>query len=172
MQKDFSYPVKIKDLTQNTQTYRLEADKRQLKALADILKVDSVKSFAAYICLKMNYKQHRLDVKGVVDSTLKLQSVISLEMFEKTYCAPFEYYFDTALSYQDLKEMNLGICDEAPDIVENGQIDLWQIAIEQLALVMDDYPKIDGEKFYFESEFDEETTKKTHPFAVLEKLKK
>ena len=61
---------------------------------------------------------------------------------------------------------------DVPDIVENGKIDLGQIAIEQVALVMEDYPRQDGEVFEFISEFDEETTKAQNPFSVLAKLKK
>ena len=61
---------------------------------------------------------------------------------------------------------------EVPDIVEDGKIDLAQIAIEQVALVMEDYPRKEGEVFEFVSEFDEETTKAQNPFSVLAKLKK
>ena len=61
---------------------------------------------------------------------------------------------------------------EVPDIVEDGKIDLAQIAIEQVALVMEDYPRKEGEVFEFVSEFDEETTKTQNPFSVLAKLKK
>ena len=68
--------------------------------------------------------------------------------------------------------MDPGINDEIPDIIENGQIDLGNIAIEQLALVLEDYPRLDGEEFHFVSEFDEETTKRSNPFAVLQNLKK
>ena len=172
MQKDFSYPIEIKDLSQNEQTYKIQANVEECKMLASILKVKEVKSFCAQINLKMNYKKNRLDIKGCVDSLLTLESVISVQNFDKAYQAPFEYYYDTSLSYQDLKELNYGINDEAPDIIENGKIDLGQIAIEQLALILDDYPKMEGEQFSFQSEFDEETTRKTHPFAALEKLKK
>ena len=38
---------------------------------------------------------------------------------------------------------------EVPDIVEDGKIDLAQIAIEQVALVMEDYPRKEGEVFEF-----------------------
>ena len=56
--------------------------------------------------------------------------------------------------------------------VIGGKIDLAEIAMEQIALVLDDFPRKDGETFQFTSEFDEETTKTTNPFAVLQKLKK
>ena len=171
MQKDFSYPLKIDDLTQNEQSYHLCANKSELAELTTILKVENVKSFTADIYLKLNRKNHRLDIKGEVKALLELKSVISLENFEKQYVAPFEYYYDTALTYQDVKDIDTGINVDIPEIIENGQIDLGQIAIEQLALVIDDYPKKEGEKFEFISEFDEETTRVNHPFAVLEKLK-
>ena len=62
--------------------------------------------------------------------------------------------------------------EDVPDILDNGQIDLAAMAMEQLALVLDDFPRKEGEVFAFKSEFDEETTKKNNPFAVLENLKK
>jgi len=172
MQKDFSYTLKIDDLTQNEQHYFLEANSDDLVVLKKILQVEKVRSFAADIFLKLNRKMHRLDIKGEVRATLLLKSVISLETFERTYTAPFSYWFDTSLTYRDIKEMDAGIDDDIPDIIENGQIDLAQISIEQLALILDDYPRQDGEIFEFQSEFDEETTKASHPFSALKKLKK
>lgn len=172
MQKDFSYKLKIEDLTQKTKHYHLEADSKEREILKKILKTEDVKSFVADIDLKLNYKTHRLDIKGTVDAVLSLKSVISLEVFDKEYEASFEYYYDTSMTYDDIKSLDAGIEDEIPEIVENGEIDLGQIAIEQLALVMDDYPRMEGEVFTFKSEFDEKTTKAAHPFAVLEKLKK
>ncbi|MBR2300138.1 MAG: DUF177 domain-containing protein [Alphaproteobacteria bacterium] len=172
MQKDFSYILKTDDLKQNEQYYHLSADKGDLEVLKDILKVEDVKSFKADMALKMSHKLHRLDIKGEVRAVLEVKSVVSLENFEKEYIAPFEYYFDTSLTYQDIRDMDAGIDEDVPEIIENGQIDLAQIAIEQLSLIMDDYPRKEGEIFVFQSEFDDETTKQANPFAVLEKLKK
>jgi len=172
MQKDFSYTLKIDDLKQTEQNYHIQADDENLKFLKDILQVEQVHSFVADISLKLNRKLHRLDIHGQVNAKLMVKSVISLENFEKTYIAPFSYWYDTNLTYQDLRDMDLSISDDAPDIIENGQIDLVQIAIEQLSLILDDYPRKEGEKFEFQSEFDEETTKAMHPFAALKKFKK
>ena len=171
MQKDFSYTLKIDDLKQTEQNYHIQADSKNLAFLQDVFKVEKVLSFTADISLKLNRKIHRLDIKGEVRADFVLKSVISLEDFEKTYIAPFAYWYDTSLTYQDLRDMDLAVFDDAPDIIENGQIDLVQIAIEQLSLVLDDHPRKDGEIFEFQSEFDEETTQMTHPFAALKKLK-
>ncbi len=172
MQKDFSYPLNIDELNRHEHHYHLQADALQLKTLTTILQVENVKSFVADIYLKLDIKQHRLDIWGKVEAELELKSVISLENFIKKYETPFAYYFDTEATYKDIKEMEQGINDDVPDVIENGKIDLGDIAIEQLALVMEDYPRREGEKFYFTSEFDEETTRRANPFAVLQKLKK
>lgn len=171
MQKDFSYPLKVEDLTQNEQHYHLKASEAELGLLKEILKVEKVSSFEAEFSLKMNFKAHRLDIKGEVRAVLLLKSVLSLEFFEKKYVAPFEYYYDTALNYQEWQELNEDVLADAPDRIENGEIDLAQIAIEQLSLVMDDYPKMEGETFADYAEFDAQTDKENHPFDVLKNLK-
>ena len=172
MQKDFSYPLNIDDLNQQEQHYKLNADAEQLKTLRDILQVEDVKNFGADIFLKLNLKQHKLDLWGSVNATVELKSVVSLENFEKEYNVEFTYCYDTKATYKDIKELEPYIYDDVPDVIDNGKIDLADIAIEQLALQIEDYPRQNGEKFEFVSEFDEETTKKANPFAVLEKLKK
>ena len=172
MQKDFSYPLNIEDLNQQEQHYKLKANNEQLRTLCDILQVEDIKKFEADIFLKLNLKQHKLDLWGNISAIVELKSVVSLENFEKDYNVDFNYCFDTKATYKDIKELEPSIYDDVPDVIDNGKIDLANIAIEQLALQLDDYPRKDGEKFEFVSEFDEETTKQANPFAILEKLKK
>ena len=110
---------------------------------------------------------------GGVRAELELQSVVSLENFFRVYEPEFALVFDTLMTYREQKALLDEDMDaEVPDIVEDGKIDLAQIAIEQVALVMEDYPRKEGEVFEFVSEFDEETTKAQNPFSVLAKLKK
>lgn len=172
MQKDFSYPLKIDELNQQEQHYHLVADESQRKTLQEILQVESVKSFVADISLKLNLKQHLLNVWGVVNAELELKSVVSLENFSKKYSAPFELKYDTKATYKEIREMDADIDDDVPDIIINGQINLADISIEQLALVMEDYPRREGETFDFVPEFDVEEPRMNNPFAALEKLKK
>ena len=122
--------------------------------------------------LKLYKKEHRLDVWGRVDAELELKSVISLENFYKTYSPEFKISFDTKATLKEIKELEIDFNDDEPDVVVNGQIDLGQIAIEQVALVMEDNPRKEGEVFVFKSEFDDEDTESLNPFSVLKKLKK
>ena len=169
----FAYPIVVDELSRFEKKYTLTASEKERAYLAEVLKVPSVKSFEAEIMLKMNRKEHRLDVWGKVRAELELQSVISLENFYRVYEPEFEMVFDTLMSYREQKELiDEDISADVPDIVENGKIDLAQIAVEQVALVMEDYPRREGEVFEFVSEFDEETTRAQNPFNVLAKLKK
>lgn len=172
MQKDFSYTLNIDDLKQTEQRYDIKADFDNLNVIKEILQIEDVKSFEAHVCLKLSRKQHRLDIKGEVKADVVLKSVITLENFEKTYVVPFSLWYDTDLTYQDLQDMDFSVFDDAPDIIENNQIDLVQICLEHLSLALDDYPRKEGEAFNFRSEFDEQTTKAAHPFAALQALKK
>lgn len=172
MQKKFSYPLKIADLKQNEYKFLLDADAAELVDISEILQVEKVYGFHAEIKIYPNIREHMLRVWGTVQAELELKSVITLENFRKKYNIPFELYFDTAATYKDLRELGADINAEVPDIVENGIINLADIAIEQVALQIDDYPRAEGEVFEFQVPSEETAEVKHNPFAVLQKLKK
>ena len=172
MQNLFSYPLYVEDMGSGAKLYKLEATTKQLAYITEGLKVDGVKSFKAEIEVKFSRKIHRIDVRGKVEAEVEQTSVVSLEKFSKIYNPEFSIFFDTELNLKQMREIEYEFDDDVPDLVENGQIDLAAIAMEQLALALDDFPRKDGEVFEFESEFDEETTQKTNPFAALSALKK
>lgn len=175
MQKKFSFPIKIDELNQNQYKYILSPDADELKDITAILLVENVLSFRGEVFLKLNIKEHLLKVWGNVKALLELKSVISLENFQKPYDIPFEMYFDTKATYQDIRDMESDINDEVPDIIENGTINLADICLEQIALQLDDYPRAEGEIFDFSqyaTSQDVTEDKPENPFAVLQKLKK
>lgn len=172
MQNLFSYPLMLDEMGNGTKTYQLIADAKQLKYIKETLKLDGINSFEAKINVCLNRKNHHLNISGFVDANVEHISVISLDKFTRNYHPEFEIIYDTELSYEQLKEIEFDFDDNEPEIIENGQVDLADIAMEQLALALDDFPRKEGEVFEFKSEFDEETTTKTNPFAALAKLKK
>ena len=172
MQNLFSYPLMLDEMGNGTKTYNLVANKEQLKYIAQILKLDNINKFETELNVCLNRRNHHLNISGFVDAEVEHTSVISLEKFNKKYHPEFEIVYDTELTYEQLKEIEFDFDEEEPDIIENGQIDLAEIAMEQLALVLDDFPRKEGEVFEFKSEFDEETTTKANPFAALAKIKK
>ncbi len=172
MQNLFSYPLKLEDMSAGTQVYHLKAKADELVFITEVMQVPAIKSFVAEVNVRLRKKEHQVDVWGKVEADVEQTSVISLENFTQHYAPEFELKFDTKMTPADVQELEFDIDDDIPDILDNGQIDLAAIAMEQLALVLDDFPRKKGEEFKFKSEFDEETTLKTNPFAVLKKLKK
>lgn len=172
MQKNFSYPLTVEEIGSAEKKYTFSATSEELKELSEILKVPAVNSFSAEIYTKMNKKEHLLKVWGGVKAELELQSVVSLEYFTKKYAPQFEMLYDTKATLKSQKEEEIDFEDDLPDVIIGGQLDLGQIAIEQLALVMEDYPRKEGEVFQWQSEFDETEDERKNPFKILEKLKK
>lgn len=172
MQKNFSYPLLVDDISTAQKKYNLVADEAQCCEIAEILKVPAVKNFRAEIYTKRHNKSTLIDVWGKVEALITRQSVISLEDFDKIYESEFTLQFDLHLTDNLVREMEENGEENIPDVVMNGQIDLCHLAMEQIALELDDYPRQEGEEFVFESEFDEETTANANPFKILEKLKK
>ena len=172
MQNLFSYPLKLEDMSSSTQKYKLNANKQELDYVAEVMKVPSVKKFNAEINVRLLKKEHIVEVGGFVDADVEQISVISLENFIKPYHNEFSLRFDTKMTLKELKEIDFEYDDELLDILDNGQIDLAAIAMEHLALVLDDFPRKEGEEFSFKSEFDEETTEAANPFSILKKIKK
>ncbi len=171
MQKNFSYPLFVDDISAAQKEYKIKADEEQRRQIADILKVPVVKEFTADIYTKRHNKSTLIDVWGKVAALITRQSVISLENFDKHYQSDFSLQFDIHLTENQVREMEENGEENIPDVVMNGKIDLSQLAMEQIALVLEDYPRQEGEEFIFKSEFDEETTVNANPFKILEKLK-
>ena len=171
MQNVFSYPLKLEDMSAAVKKYNLKADTDDLTYIKELMNVPGVKSFEADISVKLRKKDHEADVWGNLKAVVTQTSVVSLEDFDQTYQTDFKLKFDTKMTLSEQLELERET-DDVPDIFENGKIDLAAIAMEQLALILDDFPRKKGEVFEFVSEFDEETTHKNNPFAALEKLKK
>lgn len=170
MQKYFSYEIIVSELSLKENIYNFSADKSDLAYLASLLDVEGVLYFDAKISVKVDKKKNILTVNGVVSSEVVLKSVISLENFSKEYKLPFEVKYDMSAKPEDFDGVEFDLEEEVLDVIVGGKIDLADLAIEQLALCLDEYPRKEGEVFEFESEFDVDD--KPNPFNVLEKLKK
>jgi hypothetical protein len=62
----------------------------------------------------------------------------------------------------DAGEVEVSLEDDAPDVIEDGRIDLGQYAVEQFALALDPFPRKPGAEFV-----QPEEPAEISPFAVL-----
>jgi len=67
----------------------------------------------------------------------------------------------------DDREIEVSVDDDAPDLIENGKIDLGQYTIEQLVLSLDPFPRKPGAEFVQPPEPVE-----ISPFSVLKQFRR
>ena len=171
MQKEFSFPLIVEDLPQTEQRYKMNANADNLQYVAKILQVPEVKFLEADFVVKNNHRNSILNVSGHIKTSIIIQSVISLENFKQDYDFDFSTDFDTKATLDSQKEDEDDWDKEIPEIVVGGKIDLGDIAIEQIALRLENYPRITGETFNFKPDFDV-NERPDNPFAALSQLKK
>ncbi len=171
MQNVFSIPLIVDDISIAEKKYNVSATKEELQYLQEALKVPGVKELKATLWTKLSRKEHLLEVWGNIKVTLELESVISLELFNKKYSISFESAYDTKMTRKEQKELE-EIKDNVPEIILGGKIDLVDIIIEQIAINIEDHPRKEGEDFNFKPNFDENEPIRKNPFEILSKLKK
>lgn len=174
MQNLFTYPIQLNNISATQKFYKLNPTAEECKAIAKILQVESVSNLVAEIKLQYDKKTTFVHIEGFVSADMEQISVISLEKFSKHYETSFSEIYTTDTNYEKKRnrEEELDWQEDIPEVVYNNCLDLADVVIEQLALIMDYNPRKDGEQFKFISEFDEETTNKQNPFAVLQKIAK
>ena len=156
---EFSRPIEVARVANTGAHEKIVADEKECVALAKRLKLPAVQSVAAHLVVKPwiggGYK-----VTGNVTAEFDQESVVSLELFRSKFSFPVERYF--------LKKARDDGADDA-DVIENGVIDLGEVAAETIGLELDPYPRKPGESFAIVSDADPLATAKVTPFAVLKR---
>ena len=104
-------------------------------------------------------------LSGRIRASLAQTCGITLEPLPVEIDAPFGLTLAESME-EDSEEIIITLDDESPDLIENGQIDLGQYAVEQLALRLDPFPRKPGAEFVQPPEPAE-----ISPFAVLKQLR-
>lgn len=161
----FSDPVRLHQIGANL-SRRLELDEAARARVARALDLKALDLFTAELDVVATVSGWRLTGRVIADAVQSC--VLTLEPLPVHVDARFEVnLIETAevMTSED-GEIDLELDDDSPDVVENGQIDLGQYAVEQLALQLDPYPRKDGAVFEQPPEPGE-----ISPFGVLRALK-
>ena len=158
----FSEPVRLHQIGAGV-TRTLTPDAAARARIARALDLTSLDAFEADVNLVPSAAGWTLT--GRVRATLAQTCGITLE--------PLPLEIDDGFSVQlaepvdeESDEIVITLEDESPDMVEDGQIDLGQYVVEQLALHLDPFPRKPGAEFVQPPEPAE-----ISPFAVLKQLK-
>lgn len=162
-QLPYSEPVRLHQIgtgVKRTLTPDAAARARIIKAL-DLASLDS---FEAEVELKPNTSAG-WDLSGRVRADLAQTCGITLEPLPLKIDETFTVQLAEPVD-EESDEIIITLEDESPDVVEDGQIDLGQYVVEQLALHLDPFPRKPGAEFVQPPEPVE-----ISPFAVLKQLK-
>lgn len=162
----FSDPIRLHQIGANL-ARRLEPDAETRARIARALDLKSLERFEAELELTATVSGWRLNGRVVADAVQAC--VLTLEPLPVHIDERFEVNLieaKDAAPASDEGEIDLELDDDSPDVVENGQIDLGQYAVEQLALCLDPYPRKEGAVFEQPPEPGE-----ISPFGVLRALK-
>ena len=154
----YSEPVRLHQVPGGVKR-TLEPDAAARARIARALDLASLESFTAAMNLAPTAAGWRLS--GRVRASLAQTCGITLEPLPVEVDAPFALTLAEAVD-EDSDEIVITLDDESPDLIEDGQIDLGQYAVEQLALRLDPFPRKPGAEFVQPPEPAE-----ISPFAIL-----
>ena len=158
----FSEPVRL-HLVAGGVKRTLAPDAAARARIVKALDLASLDAFTADMELAPSPAGWRLS--GRVRASLAQTCGITLEPLSLEIDAAFVLTLAEAVD-EESDEIVITIDDESPDLIENGQIDLGQYAVEQLALRLDPFPRKPGAEFVQPPEPAE-----ISPFAVLKQLR-
>ena len=159
----YSEPVRLHQVAGGVKR-TLEPDAAARARIVKALDLASLDTFTAEMELAPSAAGWRLS--GRVRASLAQTCGITLEPLPLEINAPFSLTLAEAVEEEDADEIVITLDDESPDLIENGQIDLGQYAVEQLALQLDPFPRKPGAEFVQPPEPAE-----ISPFAVLKQLR-
>jgi uncharacterized metal-binding protein YceD (DUF177 family) len=154
----FSEVVRVNEIGAGlTRTLVPDADAR--KRIIKALDLASLDAFEAELTLTPGRAGWTLI--GHVKATLEQTCGITLDPLPVEIDERFSVELVEA-SEPEPDEVDVAIDDDAPDVIEDGRIDLGQYAVEQLALQLDPFPRKPGAEFV-----QPEEPAEISPFAVL-----
>jgi uncharacterized metal-binding protein YceD (DUF177 family) len=173
----FSYRVKVGHVSHNPIEVHVEADARELKALADLWQVLSVDALSADLKLR-RWKKDGVKVFGELRGRVTQACVVTLEPVESAFFEEIDQIFvpeGSALARIPANdEGELVVDPDGPDLPETfvgDTIDIGELVAELAAMGLDAYPRKPGAEFSDRIESTAADDKKPSPFAVLKTMK-
>ena len=159
----YSVPVRLHQVGTGVEK-RLEPDAAARSRIAAALDLASLDSFVVDVTLATN-GQTGWKLSGRVAADAVQSCGLTLEPLPVHIDAPFSVFL-TEVQTSESDEIDITMDDDTPDLIEEGQVDLGQYAVEQLALRLDPFPRKPGAEFV-----QPEEPVEISPFAVLKQLR-
>ena len=159
-----SEPVRLNEIGKGLDR-TLEPDAAARSKIAKALDLASLDAFVADLSVAPAANAgYRLT--GRVRASAVQTCGITLEPLPVEIDQRFSIDLVEAVDPIETDEIEITLDDDAPDIIEDGRIDLGQYAVEQLVLTLDPFPRKPGAEFV-----QPEEPAEISPFAVLKQFK-
>lgn len=170
----FSRLVNVEKIKSKGLRQTIQANEQERQGLAEQLTINAVDALV-FNCVLKSWKSGGIELSGQVTATVKQTCVVTLEVFSTEISQDVKRYFDNGAQTGPETSLVLdyeSIRDDLPDPVENGLLDIGEIAVETLSLCLSVYPRKPGAVFADHMESVAGETESENPFDVLQKLKK
>ncbi len=176
---EFSYPIEVSNIPSGGRRYKLSASEKECAAIAKRLELKKLIYLTFDVALNHS-KEKKLHVEGAIEAEIVQSCVISLtpvssRLFEKISISFVnEPPGSTSKKQLDAEHLINMDEDDPPELVIDGRIDLGEMAVVQLILALDPYPRAEGANFNtidWTAEEGGEASYRAKSFAALEKLK-
>ncbi len=168
---EFSRPLVVDRVPALGVEESIEATPEERAQLARRLDLPAILELKARFDAKP-WRRGGLSLKGVVEAEIEQICVVTLEPFRSRIEEEVERYYlgETSGGHHPVVLSLESLGEDEPEIVEDGAVDLGEVAAETLGLALDPYPRKPGAEF--SADLPATTEKATHAFEKLAKLKK
>lgn len=175
-QPEFSHSISVDRLNETETLLNLSANEKERKSLSARFGIPSIESLTADIRIEPKSKGKKIKVLVDADISAKViqTCVVTLDPIMSDVHTNIRVYFVSDEPEISSNDEIWGEDEDLPDLIIDGAIDVGELVAEQVALLLDPFPRSPGAQFDAQEENIEtleRVEKKPHPFAVLEKLK-
>ncbi len=164
-------------ISNSVQTVVLVADEKTAGPIAGAIGVERVISLEVKLDI-CGWNARGIKIAGAIIALFEQNCVATLEPMQNTVSTDFiQHFVPEKDSRQAMPEIVDGEMmleaegDDLPDVFTNNRIDLWAVAVEQLILVVDLFPRSDVEHIEKEEVLSPPVENQTYkPFADLKTL--
>ncbi len=168
----FTYTVAREDVADDGLEVTLEAGGEARGVLAKRYDLLSLDALSARLIVEP-WRKKGLKVSGSLHAELEQSCIVTLEAVPAQLDADFTLlYLPEDGAARGASEVAVDpLAEEPPDLLSSEGVDLGEAVAEQLALLIDPYPRAEGAELATTASSDDGSEKKPNPFEVLKNLK-
>lgn len=168
---EFSFPIDVTQVPAAGRDYTLTAKETERKKVARRLDMLDLPSFSAALHIAPA-AGGLVQVSGRIHADVVQACVVSLEPVKAVIAEDFTMTYSRVHPKTTAEEVDLDAEDDPPEVLQGDVLDLGEAVVEQLALLIDPYPRAPGAVFQPPKAVEQGVEKAVvSPFAVLAKLK-